>query len=120
VLLGILYAFIPEPNSIKLLYFQDSILYITIYLVSTVMFILTYVRFKDFKIRKIMPYLWVFGLIGVGSIYQDTKVQYSEYGIDAGPLALVLIISYIVSNLTIRHYFRNSPYWDTTHTSYTK
>ena len=114
--LGLIYGFvIPEVDSIKLFYIQESILYFIVYLIIAIVFVKTYERFKDIKIRKVMPYLWVLGFIGISSVHSDIRESYSELGIDPGPMVLVLLFSYIVSNLSIRYYFRNSPHWDMTH-----
>ncbi|MDC0032294.1 hypothetical protein OAJ23_02425 [Pelagibacteraceae bacterium] len=116
---GFIYGFfIPEANSIRLFYIQESILYFIIYLSMAIVFVKTYERFKDIKIRKVMPYLWVLGLFGCSSFFSDIKEEYSELGIDPGPLVFVLLFSYIIANLSIRYYFRNSPHWDMTHITF--
>ena len=116
VIFGIIfYLIIPEPNSINLFYIQESIVYFISYIISAIVFVKIYERFKDIKIRKVMPFLWGLGLLGASTVWSDTREEYAGLGIDPGPMVLVILFSYIVSTLSIRYYFRNSPSWDMTH-----
>ena len=88
--------------------FIENFLTVLVFGVSALSFIFIYSKFKDVNVRRVVPYLWIFGVIGAGGMYQDLKVTLQICNLDSGSAAVFILGGMIVHNLYIQNYFKKT------------
>ena len=73
--------------------------------------ILIYKRFKNLKISKVMPYIWIIGAISYLRIYFETNLVLEKLNIDSTFTSIVILICYLVLCLGFMQYFKKTAQW---------
>ena len=88
--------------------FLENFISVSVFIISAMSFIFIYSKFKDINVRRVVPYLWFFGIVGMGSMYQDAKATFQACGLEFASAAFIIPTGIIVHNLYIQHYFKKT------------
>ena len=88
--------------------FYENFTIVFVYGISAMSFILVYSKFKDVNVRRVVPYLWIFGVIGAGAMYQDVKVTLQICNLDPRSAAAFILGGMIIHNLYIQNHFKKT------------
>lgn len=88
--------------------FFENFMSVFTFTISAMSFIFIYSKFKDLNVRRVVPYLWIFGVIGIGTMYQDAKVTFLSCGLEPGSAAFFILCGMVVHNLYIQYYFKKT------------
>tara|TARA_B100001093_G_C26478400_1_gene863756 strand:+ start:260 stop:670 length:411 start_codon:yes stop_codon:yes gene_type:complete len=88
--------------------FFENFTTVFVYGISAMSFIFVYSKFKDVNVRRVVPYLWILGVIGAGGMYQDVKVTLQICNLDSGSAAVFILGGMTIHNLYIQNHFKKT------------
>ena len=89
------------------LYFVISAL--LVFIVGTATFIFIYNRFKTINIRKVMPFLYVLGTVGLALSFLSTYGQAYQTNLDFSVFYLSFTVAFIAYLYVVRSYYIKKP-----------
>ena len=88
--------------------FIENFMTVLVFGISALSFIFIYSKFKDVNVRRVVPYLWIFGVIGAGGMYKDVQVTLQICNLDSGSAAVFILGGMIIHNLYIQNHFKKT------------
>lgn len=81
------------------------------FVVVLIISILVYSYFKELKISKVMPYIYILWTLGVLATYSQLSSEFADLDVSTAPLALSYAVGWAIAVLGFRFYFRNKDNW---------
>ena len=80
-------------------------------IVYLVIGIFVYKKFKNIKISKVMPYIWIFGGINIARLYYDITPMLESVGMGTTVNTVMILITYLGLCFGFMQYFRKTKQW---------
>ena len=98
-------------DSINDIYFGIFLAVLIESVAALIVSIIIYSYFKDLKISKVMPYIYILWTIGVFRNYFEVASEFVDLDISTTPFGLAFVVSWLILVLGFRFYFRNKDNW---------
>ena len=73
--------------------------------------IFVYKKFKNLKISKVMPFVWIIGAISYFRIYSETNAVLENLKIESTFTSIVILVCYLILCIGFMQYFKKSKQW---------